>query len=387
MKVYKVLWFDDEHENLELIKDAARSNGIILHSVTNEVDGIRELEKGLHLYDAVIVDGKFYRKPGQSGDAIDDNAWASVARYLDAIANKKKMPWFILSGEVSITKDKNAVVDLFKPEKIYNKYNDDDVSLLWEDIKAAADTQYDTQLRHKYRRAFEVCTNDYIGVDAAASLLYILTTVKNDDVNSDTEERINSVRKIVEKILHAFNRIGVLPTEVLKGRGGLNSSSKFLCNALRSYSYTEEILPPAIAFLLQSVMQVTQDGSHADGDLSIKADQFIKSQPTGYFFKSLVFQLLEILVWLKSYFDNHTDHQRNQLIAVLKEPSSAIIEGCIEQDSFNNYFCGDCLLGYKAVDGRFRIGDKIIITEIADNTQSKTSHLYAKFAAKFTKAN
>ena len=387
MKVYKVLWFDDEHENLEIIKDGAFSNGILLHPVTNEVDGIRELEKGLFLYDAVIVDGKFYRKPGQSGDALDDNAWASVARYFDAIANKKKMPWFILSGQVSITKDKNAVVDLFKPEKIYDKNNDDDISLLWEVIKVAADKQYDTQLRHKYNKVFEVCTNDYIGMDAAASLLYILTIVENDDTNSDTEERINSVRKIVEKILHGFNRIGILPDEVLKGKGGLNNSSKFLCNNLPGYHYTEDILPPAVAYLLRSVTQVTQDGSHADGDLPIKADQFIKSQPTGYFFKSLVFQLLEILVWLKPYFDDHTDHQRNKLIAVLKEPTSAIIEGCIEQDSLNNYFCVDCLLGYKAVDGKFRVGDKIIITEIVDNTQPKTSHLYAKFAAKFTKTN
>lgn len=386
MKTYRVLWFEDDHNQLEIIKDGANANGILLHAVTNEEDGLRELEKGLHLYDAVVVDGKFYRKPDQSGDALDDNAWVSVARYFDRVADKKKMPWFILSGQTSITKGKNQLVEIFMDSKVYDKNNDDDIQQLWGDIKTAVEDQYDTQLRHKYQNAFDVCTPAYLGADTATSLLYLLKTIEGDKHDSDTQERINSLRKILEKLFFAFNRIGILPSEVLKEKGGLNNSKNFLCGTLKSsYKLRQEILPPAIKFLLNNLTLATQDGSHSDGDLSVRADHFIRSQPTGYFFKSMVFQLLEILVWLKHYFDEHTDYQSNQLIAIPIETDKTHFEGVIEQDGFNNYFCGEYLLSYKAIDGKFKLGDCIKITAVSDNSQSKTSHLYKKFGLRFVK--
>lgn len=386
-KTYRVLWFDDEHETLEIIKESAIVNGVILVPFGNEEDGIRELDRGLHLYDAVIVDGRFYKKAGQSGDALDDNAWVSVARYFDKWSDKKVMPWFILSGQVSITKGKNTLVEIYKDNRVYDKLVEEDIKLLWEDIKQAADKQSDTQLRHKYSQVFDVCTDKYIGTETAKSLLYLLKIIESENVDLETEEKINTIRKVIERVFTAFSRIGVLPSDVLKGKGGMNNSSKFLCNELPSYTHQMEILPRAIAFLLKNLTQVTQDGSHSEGDLSLKADQFIKSQPTGYFFKSVVFQLLEVLVWLKTYFDNNQDLEKNKLIALRHEiDSTTQYEGIIEQDDLKNYFCGEYLLGYNAVNGKYKLGDTIKIIEATANTQSRTCHLYTKFGSKFIRS-
>lgn len=385
MKKYRVLWFNDEFETLDLIIDQAVINGISLFPYNNVEDGVKELERNIHYYDAVIVDGRLYKKPGQSGDALDDNAWVLIARNFDKWDDKKKLPWFILSGQVSITGGKNTFVEIYKDNKVYDKLNEDDIQSLWEDIKAAADAQSDTQIRHKYESVFDVCTDRYIGAESAKSLLYLLNTVESDNHKQETEEKINAIRKVVEKILTAFNRIGIMPSEVLKGKGGMNVSSRFLRNNHPSYSFTTEIMPPAIRFLFQKY-----HGNHTRWlslrrQLSIKADQFIKSQPTGYFFNSVVFQLLEVLVWLKSYFDKNQDHDKNKLIALPNEVQPAIYDGVIEQDSQRNYFCGEYLLGYNAVNGKYKPGDKITITEVSANSQPKTSHLYTKFASKFIK--
>ncbi len=387
MKTYRVLWFDDEHETLEIIKESAIINGVTLVPFDNEEEGIRELDRGLHLYDAVVVDGRFYRKAGQSGDALNDNAWVSVARYFDKWSDRKVMPWFILSGQISITKSKNTFVEIYKNNRVYDKLVEDDIQLLWEDIKLEADKQIDTQLRHKYNQVFDVCTEKYIGAETAKSLLYLLRIIESENVDFETEEKINTIRKVIERVLTAFNRIGVLPSDVLTGKGGINNSSKFLCNDLPSFTHQVEILPRAIAFLLKNLTQVTQDASHSEGDLSLKTDQFIKSQPTGYFFKSVVFQLFELLVWLKTYFDNNQDLEENKLIALRHEiNSSTQYEGIIEQDDLKNYFCGEYLLGYNAVYGKYNLGDTIKIIESTANTQSRTRHLYTKFGSKFIRS-
>jgi hypothetical protein len=71
---------------------------------------------------------------------------------------------------------------------------------------------------------------------------------------------------------------------------------------------------------------------------------------------------------------------------VLSEVEATVhYEGIIEQDDLKNYFCGEYLLGYSAVNGKYKTGDAIKIIEAAANTQPRTSHLYTKFAAKFIK--
>jgi hypothetical protein len=84
------------------------------------------------------------------------------------------LPWFILSGQQSFTKEKNRFADGLKDNVVYDKTNDVDIDRLWFDIKSGANKQIETQIRNDYRRIFEVCQTGYIGSKAAAHLLAIL---------------------------------------------------------------------------------------------------------------------------------------------------------------------------------------------------------------------
>lgn len=312
MKKYNVIWFDDEYLTLNIIKEKATLNDINLIGFDNAQDGIKELKRLPLSYDAVIVDGKFLKKPGQTSDTIDDSALFDVAVALMELSSIKKTPWFILSGQISFTKEKNRYADGFKNNKVYDKTKDEDLLTLWHDLKIEADLQEETQIRHSYQRVFEVCDDKYIGNDTAKSILQMLKFVENVKDFQSTEDLFNSIRKIIEKVFTAFYNLGLIPEEIYKGKGWINNSSKFLAGKLLSYKLEGEILHPTIAFSIKNILQVIQDASHSEGELSLRVDQHVKELSTPYLYKSLVYQLLDVLIWFKSYADRNPNIKINK---------------------------------------------------------------------------
>ena len=386
-KKYKVLWFDDEFDSLDLIKENGKLNGIQLYGFDNAKEGIDELSQRIEEYDAVIVDGKFYEKPGQTGDALGDQALFNVGITLESLQNRRKIPWFILSGQISFTKEKNRYADGFKNNKVYDKTIESDILELWKDIKFEADQQVETQIRHKYQRVFDVCTEKYIGEEAARKLINAIKIVESDTETSDTEDFFNSVRKVIEKLFIGFNKIGVLPDEILNNSGWLNNSSKFLCNTHQSYKLNQEILHPAVSFNLRHIMQIIQDASHNEGVLTLRIDEHVRNLSTPYLYKSIVLQLLDIILWFKSFSDDNPDISTNRLkFSYTAQGKGDEYHGVIEQDSLGNYYCGEYLLnsGY-LTSNNYSAGDRILIKESSSNTNSRNKYMYPKFATKFVR--
>lgn len=118
-----------------------------------------------------------------------------------------------------------------------------------------------------------------------------------------------TIRKILEDIFKAFNKHDLLPNEFVEKKIFLNESSKFLTGKdkkgvlfiEKSYKHLEEThLPEIIANSLRNVLQLTQDGSHRS-----KVDNHIKSVKNPYLFKSVLYQILDIIVWFKIYIDDN----------------------------------------------------------------------------------
>ena len=376
MYKYKVIWLDDEHTTLNLIREKAHLNDIELNGFSNAQDGIGELERNIKSYDAAIIDGLFFSHADQAGTPTSDAAISAVAKTLTRLEMVKKLPWFILSGQPTFTKEKNRIADAFKDNYVYDKLDNAQLAKLWVDIKREADRQIETQIRVKYQYVFEICHDKYLGEESAQPLLNLLKSLEQYNERGNTEDKLNAVRKLIEKCFGVLNRMGVLPDEVWKSQGSINNSSRFLCGKHSLYYYNERIVPPAICFLVGNILQITQDGSHADGDLNLQVDAFIKSQPTGYFFSSVVFQLLEVMVWLKKYVDVRTDADKNRSMATIK-PS--LKQGIIEQDKLKNFHCGDAIITYKHInDNQYAVGDIIRILKTSENTNEKTRHLYSQ---------
>ena len=296
---YNILWIDDEHQALRGTKGRAKRQGINLIAFKSLNGGMSELERNYPFYDGVLLDAKFFENEEDTEGSEDT---FNVHRAKEQLLKlKKKFEVFILTGQAEAYEDKT-----FKKAftKVYRKGSDDEIDRLFTDIKTSAALQQDTQLRHAHKRAFDVCTEKYIGEYAAQDLLNLLKVENASDIDS----HFNAVRKIVEDLFSAFHKFGLLPSVFVQPFIALNESSKFLSGKNmkdghyfieKGYKHLDEThLPNQISNYLRSVLAVTQTGSHRS-----ELDKFVHDLRTPYLLKSVLFQLMDILTWFKLYVD------------------------------------------------------------------------------------
>lgn len=297
--LYNILWIDDEHESLNATKGRAKRNGIHLFPYKSLNGGLSELERNYPFYDGVLLDAKFFEFEDDEANTEDTiNVHKAKDRMLQL---PKKFEIFILTGQAEAYEDQTFRKAF---SNVYEKGKDDDINRLFEDIKKAAQSQKDTQVRHTYKRVFEVCTERYLGEYAGQDLLKLL---KVDD-ESNLEDNFTSIRKIVEDIFNAFYKFNLIPQEFVKPSVALNESSKFLSGKGRDGNFSiekgyqhlkETHLPPQISNYLRNILAVVQPGSHRS-----VIDEHVRKVGTPYLFKSILFQLMDVLVWFKMYVDS-----------------------------------------------------------------------------------
>lgn len=331
---YNVLWIDDDYKTQIDFIGEAEQEGIDIHPFESHEEGIAELNKRIDFYHAVILDAKV--KKGKSDTVLGLAGLTASRDRLIEINKDGYLPYFIFTGYPDYV-DATWFNETFGHYFIKAKDNDS----LFQAIKDAVENKEEYIIQRKYKDAFEVCTDMYIGVDAAKTLHNALELIENDNFKISTEDLFNSIRKIIEKIFAAFNRIGVLPDEVFKEKGWINQSSIFLSGKHQSYNLNGEILHPTIAFLLKSILQVIQDASHTEGELRLKVNQHVKDMQTPYLFKSVVFQLLDILIWFKKYADENPNKDINKMLCSSKttsvSPNHEWIKGTIVNIAGNGY--------------------------------------------------
>lgn len=322
---YNILWIDDEHETLSGTKGRAKRNGINLIPFKSLNSGMDELERNYPFYDGVLLDAKFFENEEDVKGSEDTyNVHRAKERLLQL---KKKFEVFILTGQAEAYEDKT-----FKKAftKVYKKGSDDEIDRLFSDIKIAAATQEDTQIRHCYKRVFDICTEKYIGELAGQDILNLLKV--NDETNIDNN--FNAIRKIVEDLFTAFSKYRLLPIEFITPGVALNESSKFLAGKSadgslfteKGYQHLEEThLPLQIAFYLRSILSVTQAGSHRSG-----IDLHVKTIKTPYLLKSVFYQLLDVLAWFKMYVDSNPKTEnwiKIEAASETSDPTAELIHG------------------------------------------------------------
>jgi hypothetical protein len=351
MYKYKVIWFDDEYPSLNIIREKAFLNDIELIGFGNAMQGIEELEKNIKTYDAAIIDGLFFLNSDQSGTPSSDKAMFDVAVALERLSSLKKLPWFILSGQVSFTKEKNRYADGLKENQVYDKLNDDHLGKLWQDIKIEANKQIETQIRLKYRRAFEVCTEKYIGEVALKHLLDIVINTEYPNETFDDEKYFNGLRKVIEYVFRASNRLGLLHDKCIpNGIVNLTWASLFMSNReLELKPSTERIgclkihFPSVLGRNIKSILDITSAASHTEAEREIgklNFSEYKKNITSNYLLYSLTFQVMDLLIWFKKYADENPDREKNKLLwqsSISTLPAGEWIKGKITVIADNGY--------------------------------------------------
>lgn len=389
MRKYRVLWFDDEWEEIRHIIEMAKLNNIVIQPVDNASDGIAILRRDLEKFDAVIVDGLFHKTKGAKGDPTDD-ALNEVGKFFLEEKKRKEIPWFILSGQRRIDWSKNSNALVFKAGKVYDKLENSDLEALWAQLKKEADNQLDTQTRHNFYQVFDALTFFEIPPSQEKHLLDILKSISNPGIQLQDTLYFTQLRIILEQLFRAANKQGLLHDKCIEnGKVNLSESSLFLSGESTKHLNVKcrtAHFPKIISDAVRSIIFISGSASHTvegDQDKQINLQELRKTNPTPYLLYSLTFQLFDIIIWFKSYCLHNPDVAANKMLWESNPTSStSSYSGVINQDSLGNFYCGPYLLpgnlkGYK-------VGVPIrILNESANTTATKFT--YPKFASKLEK--
>lgn len=216
MRKYKVIWFDDQHEEFQPIKDEALIEDIQLIGYSNAKEGIPELKNNYQDYDAVILDGLFFKTEEQSGTDIDQTAFGEVAKLLNELkAQNKILPWFIFSGQKSFLKDKNDLVEVlrdtsFANGKIFDKNKDEDFIELLSEIKKASDSNPERKIKVANQEIFSIFDEGILPIEVETQLLSIFQNLVPAN-KAEVKALLTNIRSIQESIFIKLESVGVLP--------------------------------------------------------------------------------------------------------------------------------------------------------------------------------
>lgn len=383
---YKVLWFDDQYNELESIKDDAILNQIHLNGFSNADEGLKELETNYENYDAVLLDGLFYENKDQKGTDIDDSAFGKVALKLSLLKKEGSyLPWFIFSGQTKFLKGDSPFIKLFVKEnaakgKVFDKNSDKDFNELCKAIKSAVDEKPQNKIRYAHPQVFNIFSNNFLDNDTEKTLIELLQKLNNNNLNEHPKIEFTKLRKIIEKLVDKALQKNLIPSEV--GAGNLTEAVGFLCNKSNGYNLTQEYFHPTINFMFPSLLAILQDGSHSKEELRYRVEEFALQQNNGYLFKVCIYQLFDVIIAFNHLFQNHKE---NNLPETLWEKSKIenLFEGILQKDEGNNYFCGSYLLDYNKFHNIHQPGIKLRILKAIPNNAGRTKHLYPNFAPMF----
>ena len=383
-KVYNILWVDDEHEDMPAFKRLALDFDLKLVPYKSLDAGMAELERNLVLYDSVLLDAKFFEKEDDVPDTEDtDYVHRAKERILQL---PKKFDIHILTGQAEAF-DSSDFKKAFK--KVFKKGISEDVDALFNSLRGAAEGQLDFQIRNEYKRVFEIGNEKYLGSKIYEPITNLLKQIKSTNDFEPTKDNLLPLRKIIENSFDKLFELGIIPEEIYKA--GLNPTVKLLCNNKSNSGYTvvKDFMHPSMAYFFDNLVFITQDSQHDKKGLKLNVDEYISNIKSPYLFKSLVFQLLDYLIWLKEFIDENSNPEvnknlwtKNENIVTATNDSDLI--GQLQQDEEGNYFIDQCIFQYKKVHNIYNIGDTLEITKTIENDKP-TKSKYPFFVINFKK--
>lgn len=373
---YKILWIDDEHEELKSLIGQAKAKEIELVPFKSFNRGIEELEKNYLFYDAVLLDAKIFENENDIKGSEDTEF--SIRAKEKILKLPKAFEIFVLTGQSEVYTD-NTYKKVFK--KVYRKAIASDINRLFTDLTESAQKQTDTQIRLEFIDIFKLCNENYLGKELSGIILRIIKESKNPA--EIYQNRYNDLRKIIESLYKVLNKHSLIPDEVFNSKNWISQCTYFLNGTHEEFKIHENAIHPAISYSLKQLVNITQDASHGISEkLRLDINGLYTINKTPYLFLSALYALFEILIYFhKSFIINFDNGQNQKLYYKIKTPYI----GQISTDADGFYYCGEYFLNQSFVKDKYKTGDKIKILDFCENTDIRTKSKYTLFANKFEK--
>lgn len=318
------MWVDEEPDTMGFI-EVGRRYDIDIHQFRSWDKAREVLERRYDRYAAVVLDGAGVVNAGEAADA--DFLYQAV-RELEAISaqHEDMMPWYVLSRGTAedfertlqrVAKGKRSEMET-EWGRLYFRKGSDLESLLVT-IKHAAAGRSDNKVRMLYRDVFKVI-DSYFTPDTRQTMLDILGALHFPEQNRQFDPVLyyTQLRRILEHLFRAANRIGLLPDEVLgeDDKVNLSNSSLYLSGrevytgkrTFRVARNADVVFPPVIAQLVKSILVVANKNSHTvelDPQGRTRMQDYYATMQSNNLLFGYALHLCDVIVWFGRYADRY----------------------------------------------------------------------------------
>ena len=397
--MYNVLWLDDEPEKMSYFEEVSKEDySLKLEVYKTRKRGIDALKNNIEHWDAVLLDARMFYE--SEDEALSLKGLNEVIRNLDSIALRKKIPYFIFTGQPDLVKNTDFE-DSFGA--FYYKGDQSEWNRLWEDMLSAIKSTKENQIKAKYQDVFEALSAMNLPRETESIILDILLPLHYPDEypSFKSVHHYTQLRKEVEYLFRAFHHVGLVPDQCIPdGKVNLNQCSIYLSGKPTEHAGVQygdggdRVVPEYIEKIIKSILEFGNINSHtvdlekADEDRIAEIFSGVRSN---YLIFGLTLQLCEAIVWAKNYIAQNSDKEKNlsycRILPPKEENKSSLpqeiidkYEGKIFEPEYDEelkvWHCGECYVQITSwVSER-----KMKLKNLALNSKDWMSHKYPYYA-------
>lgn len=328
---YRVLWVDEETDP-QFVEMASRY-GLEVVQYTSWDRGRDALGAEASTWDAIILDGRSVLVEGELPSS--DFLYQAVSEMKELMASKGlSIPWYVMSSGSADDFDKTlSRISLGDRKRqsyrwgrmAYGKSAEERDQLLTAICKAASQS-IESRIRFMYNDVFETL-GLFFDHRATEVMLTILTALHfpEEDRKFSPIAYYTQLRRILEYLFRAANRLGLLPDELLRGdKVNLTNSSCYLDGqivkadghtTLKLKGYDARIFPPIIAGIVKKIINVANKETHTTDitqeEEDILTDYYIQVG-SGHMLFGYALQLCDVITWFGYYAKSHPDVLENK---------------------------------------------------------------------------
>ncbi|MFW2610322.1 hypothetical protein [Aliarcobacter butzleri] len=253
----------------------------------------KQMQKVYHKIAVVILDIKCLISDNQ--EIENEDFIGTAITFLDQ--NYPKFPRIILTGD---DESFNGFKRFYKNEEVFLKGKEDE---LYERIKWYCDNSENLKLKRDYSDIFEIFEQQLMDNAQEIQMLNILKNLNEKD-SSKFGGILRDVRSMQESIYKKINQKNkaVVPDNMFKPNGMIkwNDLMKHLIGKLSESNCVKQRIPDASSYKNQTIFNFADSLYWSCGEY-IHEDANRTYMISNYALKSLIYNLLELMIWAKSY--------------------------------------------------------------------------------------
>ena len=276
MRKHLVLWVEDTPELLQGFQNDIEEEDEIEFVIKRDAsNAVEYLENNIEKLSAAVLDIESFINEDSTEET--KSSFCRVRDKILELKHRNPIQYFAFTGKAKYLKDEKGFKEEYKCEIFDKNYQTIEAE---KRLREMVSNHVIAKISNKYGKVFQLSS------EIQMDLLQILMIVEDRETrNADV---YNKIRKVLDWVMGYCYNIGLSQIE-------FSGSNLADCSRFLGSKEMGKIVPVYIQRSFHSCIEIANDGSHR-----LTIDKDTKDGAAPYLIQSTVFELLNILNWLKS---------------------------------------------------------------------------------------